>query len=386
MSPRIDFSKEISIDALKTVAVAFFCSRLFCGLFVYLGHFYRKIPDFMPGVWHGVENFWLNPWTTYDSVYYLGIARVGYQDLTAPFFPLYPLLLRLGGDTQTGMALAGIVLSNLAFAAALYFLYRLTELDFGHEAARMAVWVLALFPTTAFFSALYTESTFLLLLILSFYSARKKQWILAGIAGALASLTRNPGVLIFMALGLEYLRAQDYSWRKLEAPHLFFVSLPLIAFIGVQVYLWKTLGTPLAAVGVQQRFYRAPTWPWEPIWKDMVGFFSYLNFDLVTFVNLASIFIVLFLTVRYWRALKPAYALLMLGLILMNLIYALRLPPHTTGTARYLSTAFPFIQLLAFHASQPVSWIYKYRLASSGLYVYICLLFSFLFGLKSFLG
>ena len=337
-------------------------------------------------MWEGANNTWLNPWTTYDSVYYLEIARVGYQYLTAPFFPLYPLLLRFGGDSQTGLTIAGICISNLAFAAALYFLYRLTEIDYGREAAAAAVWLLAFFPTTAFFSAVYTESTFLLLLLFCFYSARKQQWMLAGLAGALASLTRNPGALIFIALSLEYLRAQEYSYKKLELPHLFFVSLPLVSFLIVQTYLWKVLGTPMAGIAMQENFYRTLSWPWEPVWRDMIGFITYLDFDLVTFVNLASIFIAFSLVIRYRRQLRPAYALLLFGLILMNLIYALSIPPQTTGTIRYLSTAFPLIQLLGYHASRPDSLLSRYRLVSSGLYFYICLLFSFLFGLKSFLG
>jgi hypothetical protein len=210
--------------------------------------------------------------------------------------------------------------------------------------------------------------------------------MIAGLSGALASLCRNPGVLIFVALVLEYLREQDYSWKKLELPHLFFVSLPVVSFLGVQAYLWKVLGTPMAAVAVQQQFYRAPTWPWEPIWRDVLGFFTFLDFDLLTFVNILSIFIAIILAIRYWRVLRPSYAILLFGLILMNLAYALRIPPHTTGTIRYLSTAFPFIQLLGFYSTQPTSLSCKYRLASSGLYFYIFLLFSFLFGLKYFLG
>ena len=216
-------SRRISTDGLKTVALAFFCSRFFCSFFVYLGHYYRKTPAFMPGMWEGVDNGWLNPWTTYDSVYYLTIAKVGYQNFTSPFFPLYPLLLRLGGDSQIGMAIVGIVISNLAFAAALYFLYRLTEMDNGHKAATAAVWLLAFFPTTAFFSAVYTESTFLLLLLLCFYSARQHQWMIGGLSGALASLCRNPGVLISDALALEYLRDNE------EVVSRIYVGTPVLA-------------------------------------------------------------------------------------------------------------------------------------------------------------
>jgi Gpi18-like mannosyltransferase len=370
----------------KTIIAAFVTSRLTCGFFAYFGHLQRNTGPQIPGRWEGVSSWWLNPWTLYDSKYYLSIAREGYRELTAPFFPLYPMLMRFGGQSETGMAVAGIIISNIALLAALYFLYRLTELDFDSRTATGAVWLLVFFPTTAFFSAVYTESTFLLLLLLCFYSARKHQWMIAGLAGTLASLCRNPGVLIFAALALEYLREQEYSWQKLELPHLFFVSLPLVSFIGVQAYLWELLGSPLAAVAVQQQFYRALTWPWEPIWRDALGFFTFFDFNLLQFVNVISIFIAIILAAKYWRILRPSYAILLFGLILMNLAYPLVIPPHTTGTIRYLSTAFPFVQLLGFYATRPTSLFFKYRLASSGLYFYICLLFSFLFGLKSFLG
>jgi len=370
----------------KTVTAAFVSSRVACALFVYFGHMQRDMAQHIPGRWEGVGNGWLNPWTLYDSEYYLAIAREGYQSLTTPFFPLYPLFMRIGGQSETGLAWAGFIISNISLIAALYFLYRLTELDYDSKTAATAVWLLAFFPTTAFFSAVYTESLFLLLLILCFYAARTKRWLAAGLAGGLAGLCRNPGALIFIALTLEYLRAQDFSLKKLEIPHCFFVCLPLVSFIGVQVFHWKSLGTPLATVAMQQYFYRSSNWPWEPVWQDLIGFFTFLDFDLVTFVNLVAIFLLFFLTVRYRQQLRPAYALLMFGLIFMNLIYALRIPPHTTGTVRYLSTAFPFIQLLGYYASRKSSLLNKHRLATSGLYLYICFLFSFLFGLKSFLG
>jgi Gpi18-like mannosyltransferase len=220
---RLALSRRISADGLKTVAQALLCSHFFCSFFVYLGHYYRKTPTSIPAIWEGVGNGLLNPWMTYDPVYYLTIAKVGYQNITSLFFPLYPLLLLHGGDSQIGMAIFGIVISNLAFAAALYFLYRLTEMDYGHKAAPAAGWLLAFFPMTAFFSAVYTESTFLLLLLLCFYSARQHQWMIGGLSGALASLCRNPGVLISDALALEYLRDNE------EVVSRIYVGTPVLA-------------------------------------------------------------------------------------------------------------------------------------------------------------
>jgi len=370
----------------RTALLSFLASRFTCGLFVYLGHLKKGDPLSVAGRWEGVAGWWINPWTLYDSQYYLSIAEGGYQIITAPFFPLYPHLLRLGGSSETSMALFGVICSNLAFLLALYLLYRLTEMDYDAKVATSAVWLLAFFPTTPFFSAVYTESLFLLFLLLSFYSARRHQWMLAGMAGLGAALTRNPGLLISAALAVEYLRSRDFSLKRLELPHLFFLSLPALGFFGVQAYLAGHLGASLPGVASQWLFYRRPTYPWEPLWKDAVGFFTHLDYDLVTFVNLLAVTLAFLLTWRYRRVLRPSYAILLAGVLFMNLTYALQVPPHTTGTARYLSTAFPFIQLVGFHVTRPGSLPWRFRHAAGGTYLYLFLLFSYMFGLKYFLG
>jgi hypothetical protein len=385
MTPETSPSGNSLKEAWKTTILAFLASRVLSGLFVYLGHIHRsRISD--PGAWEGVSHPWLNPWTTYDSVYYLVIARSGYvfENITTAFFPFYPWLLKLGGSQQTGMAAAGVIISNLSFLFALFLLYRLTEIDFGPSVSKKTVWLLAFFPTTSFFSAVYAESIFLLLVLGSFFSARKGKWEFAGICGLLASLTRNPGALIFVGLALEYFRSVDYDLRRLRFPPLFFISQPLIGFIGMQFYLWHKLGIPMAGVASQQSFYRSPGWPWEAVWKDFVGFFTYLHFDLVTFLNLLVIFATVFLLVRFRRILRPSYGVFLIGLILMNLIYYIKIPPHTTGTARYILTAFPFFQLLALLVEK--NGFRALARPMAGTYAYTCFLFSFLFGLKSFLG
>jgi len=370
----------------RSATLAFAASRFTCGLFVYLGHLQKGDTLSIAGRWEGVAAWWLNPWTLYDSQYYLSIARDGYQAITSPFFPLYPFLLKFGGNSDVGMAAAGFTISNLAFLLSLYLLHRLTEMDYGAKAADGAVWLLAFFPTTPFFSAVYTESLFLLLLLLAFYAARREQWMLAGLAGLVAALTRNPGILISAALAVEYLRNRDFSLRKLEFPHLFFLALPLLGFIGVQAYLAGQVGNTLPGVASQKLFYRAPTYPWVPLWKDAVGFFTYQDYDLVVFVNLFSVAVALLLAFRFRRTLRPGYAVLLFGIILMNLTYALRVPPYTTGTVRYLSTAFPFVQLAGLYATRPDSLVWRFRRAGAGTYLYLLLLFSYMFGLKYFLG
>jgi hypothetical protein len=168
--------RRVDKSRLKLVATVFIVSRLWTALFVYLGHSSHPFHEFIPGGWAGVNNWWLNPWTTYDSYHFMNVALAGYKPQTANFFPLYPLLLRLAGGNIIVMSAWGVLLSNAAFAVALYYLYCLTRLDCNARLARLAVMVLAFFPTTAYFSAVYSESVFLLLSVAAFYYVRRNRW------------------------------------------------------------------------------------------------------------------------------------------------------------------------------------------------------------------
>src|SRR5207244_9405299 len=105
---------------------------------------------------------------------------------------------------------ASIVVSNGAFLGGLVVLYFLTSSELSEDAARKAVLYLAVFPTSFFFLAPYSESLFLLLSVTSFWAARRGKWPLAGAAGALAALTRNLGLLLLPALALE----PCHQWRE----------------------------------------------------------------------------------------------------------------------------------------------------------------------------
>ncbi len=363
----------------------FFLSRILIGLFVYLGHTQRPFLQPVPGGWEGVANWWLNPWTTYDSQWFIDIAINGYREQTSAFYPLYPLLLKLAGTSEATAALLGVILSNLSFAVALFFLYELTRMDFKEQVARASVWALAFFPTTAFFSAVYTESFFLLLLLVSFYLARRHRWLPAGMLGLLAALTRNSGVIVFVALALEYIVSKHYNWRRFRVANLISIFLPLLGFVGVQLYFWHAFGSLGSGIKSQELYHRVFGWPWEPVWKDFFNVVTFQAREPVTFLNLFVTILTLVFVVKYRKILRPAYGLLMLGIILMHLCYPRIIPPYTIGAARYMSTTFPFVQLIAF-AFTRLSLPRILKPAAAGLYFCICILFSYYFGLKWFLG
>lgn len=154
-------------------------------------------------------NLLVGPSARWDSVWYLRIAEHGYGDARshaqAAFYPLYPELMRGVGAVVGSPLLAGILVSLACFLAALVLLHRLAALELGPRAARGTVLLVAFFPTAFFFSAVYTESLFLLVSVGAFLAARSGRWALAGALGGLAALTRNSGVLLLVPLVVLFL-------------------------------------------------------------------------------------------------------------------------------------------------------------------------------------
>lgn len=174
---------------------------------------------------HGVTGGWHNlftSWERLDALWFLRIAVGGYRttDASAAFFPLYPLAIRavsflIGGHPFA----ASLLVSNLSFLGALVVLYRLSVEELSADAARRAVLYAAVFPTALFFFAPYSESLFLLLVLLSLRWARHGQWAGAAAAGALAALTRNLGMFLVFPLAAEavhqaFLERRDRDERE----------------------------------------------------------------------------------------------------------------------------------------------------------------------------
>jgi len=171
------------------------------------------------------------PAARWDSAWYLVIAHYGYRpDLgvytasRTAFFPLYPLGLRAISWLGTPPVAAGVLLSVLAFALALYGIHRLTTLELSGpganaatEAPRLAVLVTAFGPMAFFFSAVYSESLYLALSVGLFWCARQGRWALVGVLGALAAATRSTGLVLLLPALIMYLygprldRAPDFA-------------------------------------------------------------------------------------------------------------------------------------------------------------------------------
>jgi len=161
---------------------------------------------------------WLWSFANFDGVHYLTIAEKGYSaQFTQVFFPLYPLLIGIFNNILPFInpIITGLFISNMLFLFSLMIFRKLMRLDYKEKEIKWMIAFLLFFPTSFFFGSLYTESLFFFLVISSFYMARKKRWILAGILGAFASATKLVGILLLPALLWEWWQANRSKYHVL---------------------------------------------------------------------------------------------------------------------------------------------------------------------------
>lgn len=235
----------------------------------FVAYFGSKILQFSPSFPY--SDIWLLPsklpswfwrFANFDGVHYLTIAKTGYSaNFTQVFFPLYPFLISIIHKILPFLDLItiGLLFSNLLFLASLFMLSKLLRLDCPEVIVKWFLAFLVLFPTSFYFGSLYTESLFFLLIICSFYSARRKNWWLAGIFGGLASATRLIGILLLPALLWEWYTQSKFSIKKnityinniICFPPLYLIPLGLISYM---VYLQWRFGDALLFWHVQPVF------------------------------------------------------------------------------------------------------------------------------------
>jgi uncharacterized membrane protein YhaH (DUF805 family) len=141
----------------------------------------------------------------WDTVWYLDIARHGYaldSELVGvvytnlAFFPLLPGVMAAALAVGLNPFVTALVVSNLAFLAALLAVHALTRRRFGDRAAARATWVLALAPPALNASLAYTEGITLAVALATGLAVARGRLGLAGLLAAVATLARPPGLLV----------------------------------------------------------------------------------------------------------------------------------------------------------------------------------------------
>jgi hypothetical protein len=349
--PEADQERRILLDALRFCALAFLGLRLLTLVIGLVG--VAAIPPIEPvGVpgWpaHPIpEPGWqtlFTAWERFDALWFLRIADAGYglSDGSAAFFPLYPLSIRALSILAFGHPFGvSLLISNAAFFGALVMTYRLTAMELDERRARTTVVLLAFFPTSYFFLMPYSESLFLLLVLVAFWGARRGRWALAGAAGALAALTRSIGIILVPALAVEALhqRAErrGRAWPGLLAAGA--TGLGTLAYLG-----WWQLhaGDWLAPFSRQQNWQRELSWPWATLVEGTRIAFRYVGNTNGGYWLIDWLIVIPFLAVsvvavaRY----RPSYGVYLWGGLLIPL--ALVFPDRPLmSMPRFVLTLFP---------------------------------------------
>lgn len=260
---RLLFSRLLT-NQWATAAIIFAFTRLFAlaGGFTGANRLVRENPEYGGGWLAEMSLMW-------DAAHYANIARESYVfDPAAPaganvaFPPLFPFLVNFlsgllrwvsfGWDWGNGdygaVIVAGLLISNISFFVALGLLLKWLAPRLGHAGAAMVALALASMPTAFFFSAIYTESLFLALVLGALLAARSDwrwKWLCVGLLGLLATLTRFAGALLLPVLALDYFSQTGWRWRRVRPDVLWLGLVPagVLLYLG---FLWWRFGDPLA--------------------------------------------------------------------------------------------------------------------------------------------
>jgi Mannosyltransferase (PIG-V) len=310
-----------------------------------------------PSFLHRLLPAWDGRW---DTAWYIAIAQRGYQwhkGITSPtaFFPLYPVLIRAGvAVTHRSYIVVALGISNVAFLAALGYLYRLSAWEFDDEVARRTILYIATFPTALFFFAGYAESFFLLTTVAAFYHLRRQDWLLAGVFGALASGTRVTGVLLVVPYVYEYARSCNFCWQNVRPRGLGGLALlpcGLLAFMG---YLHWKVGDAMAFSHDQAAWQKILTLKlWAGFAESLRQIFIVQAgasfFEAHNIINLALGGIFLALSVQVARRLPLAHTLYLVAFWAVTLstpAMASGYPVPLISLSRYVLSLFPVFMYL----------------------------------------
>lgn len=303
-------------------------------------------------------------WARWDSYWFIEIARGGYgtREQAAAFYPLYPALLAGLGRVFLGhYVLAGIVLSLLASAAAFLLLHDLARRLVGEDGAFRTILFLAVFPTSFFLIAIYSEALFLLLAVATFVLAERGRLGAASAVAGLALLTRPTAAALLPVLLV-------YAWRnRSRARSVAKVAIAPAIFALYPLLLWRQTGDPwrflhaedawdrsLATLGPFEGAYRGAQAAWAGTRQLVQGsedrwFWVEESADRVAVMNIELFALLLLfcaLTVVAWWRLGAPYGVFGAA----SLAVALAAPTQAyplLSLSRFGLVVFPFFLALA---------------------------------------
>ncbi|KAH7727788.1 GPI mannosyltransferase [Aphelenchoides avenae] len=214
----------------------------------------------------------------WDSRQFLHVAEFGYTwEQNLAFFPLFPKVLRILGTAlqyllgpvslYSAMILAGVVLNNALFIVNGRLLFQLVlKLTGSLKEALIAAYIFCWNPASVFFSSVYSESLYMLLvlsalLFLQQNASNTAQQIVTAFIVSFAFLTRSNGLLnlgyILWPLFLEVILHKCNTSGKLELETSFWTIVQKSAAkapVGLLCLIIVTLPLYISSSAVIEKF------------------------------------------------------------------------------------------------------------------------------------
>jgi hypothetical protein len=212
----------------------------------------------------------------YDGERYLQIVKQGYvlaeqQMPNTAFFPglswlAWPVWRLTRSEVWTGH-----VIATATGIAAFVTVWGVTKVWRDEALARRAVWLLALFPSSLFLWAFYSEGLFIALGAGAVWADRRSRPLLAVLCLFGLSTTRSIGLLVVLMLAL----ARVVHERRLDRWVVAYAAAGVAGLVPVLLMMDRYTGAPLAFISVQADWGRALSPPWvtvangvETLWPD----------------------------------------------------------------------------------------------------------------------
>lgn len=202
----------------------------------------------------------LGVWERFDTLWYVHIARFGYdRPEGVVFFPLYPLLMAL---SHLPPLFAGLLISTVASFFFAYGLLKLAALDNPPEVGRRALLLYFVWPAGFILFAAYPESLLLCFVVWAIYFARVGNAFGCAAATLLAGATKSMGAVVFVPIA--FLAIRQRMWKL-------FPAALAAAVVPVAMTLWLQTSIHMNAQQVYAAYWGTKVGPpWQTLWAALI--------------------------------------------------------------------------------------------------------------------
>lgn len=291
---------------------------------------------------------------TLDSNSYFKIAEMGYPSTGSDkyilvFFPFYPFLIRLLTYLTKHTVLSSLIISQGFAVLDLILFRRLTEMELKNPKrdADFATLLLVISPGFMFCLFPMTESLFLFFCLSAVLCVKNNRWLLAGIWGYCAALTRSAGILVLVYFLVELIRRWIQEGFQFE--HGLALVLPCAGLCSYLYLNFIVSGNPFQfSIYQMENWSMSLNWFFNTVkyqWEYIQYYLNNQQWVLLVSLMIPGMLTVLFSFVILWLGTKKISISLM-GFSLAYAVFSMGASWLLSGP-RYMAILFSLPMILS---------------------------------------